>query len=521
MATVARGVALVLLLVLAACAPAARRVPAADVWPGRLRGADQSFVDGCYRCLELALREYEAALAAKVDGSIAPKAYRVAVHLAVRERLLGMYPGAYQTAPEHLAAGAASEDVEAAVDVLSAVPWRRGTQVPGSGLLPVAETLARLRARRASLEAVADTDAWSATLLLTLVGTNPFLGLDEGQRAAPGTQPGLDRDVWWRRHPDDASLSFTRLMLLRSSMEDLATFRVAHPSFVETEVLSGEVELARGRLISAGEAFGRALDEFPTLVPALALRADIRQRMEDYGVAITLYDQLLDRLPDHREALLGRVKSLGFSQRHEDAIATADRMITLGTWYTGEAHYWKAWNLYSLGRLDLARASVDDARRLMVNADLHYLGGVIAFKQARLDDAGTDFDAAIELEGRHCEAHFDRAALRLTRRAWPEAAAGFDEAGECLGARTPVIEQRIVDAREARMAEDARQALVVRREQALRDHHAQIGWARYNAGVAYANDGKSALARTRANEAITSGGPAAPAAERLLPQLPP
>ena len=64
-------------------------------------------------------------------------------------------------------------------------------------------------------------------------------------------------------------------------------------------------------------------------------------------------------------------------------------------------------------------------------------------------------------------------------------------------------------------------ALVARREQALRDHHAQLGWARYNAGVAYAISGKPAAARARADEAITIGGPAASAAQRLLPQLPP
>ena len=151
----------------------------------------------------------------------------------------------------------------------------------------------------------------------------------------------------------------------------------------------------------------------------------------------------------------------------------------------------------------------------------HYLGGAIAFRQQRLDDAHRDFDAAVELESRHCEAHFDRAAVDLTRGAWPMASAGFDEAFECLDARTPVIEQRIVDAREARLAEDVRAALVARREQALRDHHAQLGWARYNAGVAYANSGKPAEARARAGEAITIGGPAALAAQRLLPQLPP
>jgi len=251
------------------------------------------------------------------------------------------------------------------------------------------------------------------------------------------------------------------------------------------------------------------------------LRADIRQRMEDQEVALGLYDRLLARLPEHREALLGRVKTLGFLARHEDAIAGADRMLALGTWYMGEAYYWKAWNLFTLGRLDESLVSVDAARRLMVNADVHYLGGAIAFRQQRLDDARRDFDAAVELENRHCEAHFDRAAVDLTRRAWPVASEGFDTAFECLSARTPVLEQRIVDAREARLADDVRAALVARREQALREHQAQLGWARYNAAVAYANVGKPTEARARVADALTMGGPAAAAAQRLIPQLPP
>ena len=169
---------------------------------------------------------------------------------------------------------------------------------------------------------------------------------------------------------------------------------------------------------------------------------------------------------------------------------------------------------------DIMAGTMPRNRNVLVYDDDHYyLGGVIAFRQQRLDDAQRDFDAAIELEGRHCEAHFDRAALRLTRKEWPAAAAGFDEAFECLTARTPTLEQRIADAREARLSEEARAALVKRREQSLRDHRFQIAWARYNGGVAYANVGKLADARSRADEAIAIGGPAGEAALRLLPQL--
>jgi tetratricopeptide (TPR) repeat protein len=507
-----------LLVVGQGCAP--RVPPAVDPWPARLAAADAASGEGCYRCLERALQEYDAALAVRPDSALATRAYRTAVHLAIRERLIGLYPGAYQDAPARLAAGAASVDVEAAQDVLGVIAWRRGTLGLGTGMPAGQQDLPRLRARRVALDVAAEQDAWHATLLLALVATNPMIALDEGQAPVRGALPGLDRDTWWRRHPDDASLSFTRLTLLRGSLDDLASFMGAHPSFAEIDGLVGEAELARGRLVSADEAFARVLEALPTLVPALALRGDLRQQMEDFALATTLYDSLLVRVPEHREALLGRTKSLGFQGRHDDAMQTADRMLQLGTWYMGEAHYWKAWNLFTVRRLDEARASVDAARRLMVNADVHYLGGVIAFNQQRLDDALRDFDEAVALEGRHCEAHYDRAAVHLMQRAWATAATGFDAAFDCHTNRTATLEQRIADAREARLADDVRAALVARRERALVDHRHQLAWARYNGGVAYANIGKIGEARSRADDAIAIGGPAADAAQRLLAQLP-
>jgi tetratricopeptide (TPR) repeat protein len=482
-----------------------------------LTAADADVADGCYRCLERALATYESGLSR--GAATGPQAYRTAVHLAVRERLLGLHPGAYQDAPARLAMHGAPADVAAGNDVVPAVAWRRGSLVVGTGMPSPEGELERWRARRRDLATVADSDAWSATLLLSMIGTNFAVGLDEGQTPFRGPLPGLDRDMWWRRHPDDPSLSFARLTLLRSSIDELTAFHTAHPSFDEVDAILGEAELARGRLVSADEALARALSSFPSLVPALALRGDLRQRMEDFDMALTLYDALLVRLPEHREALLGRLKSLGFLGRHADAISAADRMLTLGTWYIGEAHYWKAWNLFNLRQLDDARIEVDQARKLMVNADVDYLGGVIAFRQNRLDDAQRDFDSAVQLESRHCEALFDRAALRLVQQDWAPASVGFDEAFACHAERTATFERRIADAREARLAEDARAALVVKREQALRDHRHQLAWARYNAAVAYANIGKPDITKVRVDEVMALGGPAVDAARDLLIQL--
>ncbi len=502
-----------------------------DVVATRLAAADADASAGCYRCLASALEGYDAVLRertarpvrreerARVDRDVAQRAYRVAVQLAIRERLIGLWPGEYQDAPTAYRSSAAPADVAAAEDVLSALPWRRGTVGLGSGMSVGREDLPRLRSRYTALEPLAATDPWAATLLLALVGTSPFIAMDDGQRMPPAGIAVLQPELWQARHPADLSLAFTRLTLLRSSIDDVTAFRDAQPAFVEMAAIVGEAELARGRLVSAEDALAAALVHLPGLVPALTLRGDIRQRMEDFDAAVGFYDAVLARAPEHREALLGRLKCLGFLGRHAEALADADRMLALGAWYLGEAHYWKAWNLFNLRRIDEARASVDDARRLLVNADVHYLGGVIAFRQERPDDALRDFDAAVDLEERHCEAHFDRAALYLVRQVWDKAARGFDQAYDCHAARTATFEQRIADARDARLPDAARAALVARREVALREHQHQRAWARYNAAVAHANVGNEAFVTARIDEALALGGPAADAARDLLAQL--
>lgn len=505
-------------MLLPACAQR-RRAPGADSWVTRVAAADADASAGCYKCLAAALEGYDVALGQRADGEVARRAYRVAVHLAIRERLIGLWPGEYQDAPAARRERAAPADVAAAEDVLETLPWRRGTVGLGAGMSVGREELPRLRSRYAALEPLAHGDAWAATLLLALVSTSPFVAMEEGQRVPPPAIAAPRPEVWQAWHPADLALAFTRLTLLRSSIEDVTAFGAAHPAFVEVAAIVGEAELARGRLVSAEEALAAALADLPGLVPALTLRGDIRQRMEDFDTALGFYDAVLARAPEHREALLGHMRCLGFMGRHEAAIADADRLLGLDSWYLGEAHYWKAWNLFNLRRLDDARASVDDARRLLVNADVHYLGGVIAFRQERQDDALRDFDAAIDLEERHCEAHFDRAALHLVRRVWDKASIGFDEAHDCHAARTPTFEQRIADAREARLADGAKVALVARRERALREHLHQRAWARYNAAVAHANIGHDAIVTARIDEALALGGPAAAAARDLLIQL--
>lgn len=502
------------------CTPGAPPVVTVDPWPAVVVEAEASVAEGCVRCLERGLAAYERVLAARHDPKVGARAYRVAVQLAVRDRLLGRYPAPHEGALARLREHGMPDDVADAEDVLPVLAWRRGTLGVNVGMNVSRDALPRLRARRSALEARADADPWAAELLLALVGSQPWVAFEEGQRIAGRVTPGLDPDVWWRRHPNDVALTFLRLVMLRETViDDWRLLQSRHPQFEEADAFIGDQELLRGRLVSAEEALAASLQAFPDMLASAALRADIRQQMEDYALALELYDVALARHGEHSEALLGRMRVLGFLQRHDEAIVVADQIMRLGQWYQGEARYWRAWNLFQLRRIDEARVSLDDARRLLVNADVHYLGGVIAFRQQRPEDAIRDFDAAIGLEERYCEAHFDRAAIRLIQQEWAPASAGFDEAFACHSARTAQLQQRIADAREARLPDAAKAALVARREQALRDHHHQRGWARYNAAVAHANVGALDTARQRIDEALALGGPAADAARDLVIQL--
>src|SRR5690606_22705124 len=90
--------------------------------------ADALARQGCYQPMAEALRTYQALLADAEDVALRRRAFDVAVLLAVRERVLGLYPGPHQEAPQHLAAGLTDPDVTLALDVLALIDWRRGTR---------------------------------------------------------------------------------------------------------------------------------------------------------------------------------------------------------------------------------------------------------------------------------------------------------------------------------------------------------------------------------------------------------
>src|SRR5262249_17438261 len=121
--------------------------------------------------------------------------------------------------------------------------------------------------------------------------------------------------------------------------------------------------------------------------PALTVAiANLAVTAEDFERAIEFYDKTLALIPDHTEDLMGRIRALTYSNRHDDAIVATDRLLALNR-NPGEARYWRALNEEQLDRHNPAWADVERAAEGMVSPDVPKLAGLIAINRRQLDVA--------------------------------------------------------------------------------------------------------------------------------------
>jgi tetratricopeptide (TPR) repeat protein len=157
-----------------------------------------------------------------------------------------------------------------------------------------------------------------------------------------------------------------------------------------------------------------AIPNSPVITVTLA---NVWRARNEFARALTLYDEALMVRPTQRDALLGRAMTLTYLGRTDGAIATATKMIELGTWYLGDAYYWRAWNLYQRGQLDAAADDVVNAKQLQRSGALLTLSGMIAYDQTRRIDARRDFDAAKAMNpGTNCPAMWYLGLINLDER---------------------------------------------------------------------------------------------------------
>ncbi len=430
-----RIVAILAVVVLAAGCAARRQAPAPLGEPGPVEELTRLIEHGCYRCLESAFAEAEA-------RGVRAHAFEAAALLVLRSKELGLpFEAWLEKARAHAGSDGSSS---LSLDIVTAIP-----PFPLSGNRDaMVDLTARVQAR-------ASLTSWREALQ----GPPPA---ESGGGASDVFRAYLDVSLvcaFGRLRQDEQSFSepldpVARVPLYQygigicdnTQAARLAALRAGDPEFVDADFALGryaledtvhpDPEQAIRHLESAADAFPRS--------PAITtMIGDVYRAWEEWAPALAAYDDAIAASPDHPEALLGRTISLSRLLRSQEAIATATRLIDLGQWRVGEAHYWRAWNYLLAGEYQIARRDADSARALMANAALFVLSGTIEWRLRRLETAEQEFQEALTMDLGECEAAFDLGVVRDERGKPPEALAAFQQARQCHDLSTKLRREAI------------------------------------------------------------------------------
>ena len=321
--------------------------------------------------------------------------------------------------------------------------------------------------------------------------TSRCVGLARGDPSSDGE--ARSRDV--------PLVSYRRATCGHADAEALAGVVAAEPRFAEAHYFAAVAALNAGALLATERELDRFEGRFPNASAAAFLRGQVLLALEEYEPAAAAFARVLTTVPAMPDALLYHLRA----ESHVDPLrgeAAADRLVSLGTWHQGEAHYWRAWNRRALKRLEEAAADIETAKRVMYNAAVPKLAGFIAYERNDLELAEAELVESLDRDATDCEVQFALGQVLVRSRRWPEAAARLAETLTCTRAAQDALGRRLAEIQEAQL-DPVRQGRLHRRIEVQRAaERTREGQATFGAASALALSGRLAEARPLAEAAL-------------------
>jgi len=284
-----------------------------------------------------------------------------------------------------------------------------------------------------------------------------------------------------------------------TASEPLEALLAVEPRFREIQyhlglfALGGQTSHAPD-LEAADARFRAAYDwrqDWPTLTLAIA---NVAMSAEDFPRAFEFYNRTLGMATNDPEALAGTIRALTYANRHQEAIAAADRLIATGH-NPGEAHYWRAMNFARLKDDEQAWVDIEQAASALANADVPKLAGILAINRRDFATARARLELARTRRPGDCETSYYLQAVASEQRDWDAAATAAAESGACFDTEELNIQQELATVRAAIMAPERRSRLIARREQQLASGARMRATAWFNAAAANFNLSRADEAR--------------------------
>jgi tetratricopeptide (TPR) repeat protein len=271
-------------------------------------------------------------------------------------------------------------------------------------------------------------------------------------------------------------------------LQGLQSLLTMDPEFHEAELFLGDLEMQSGKVLSAEKRYLNAFAHIPESTAVVISLANVCFHLEEFDRCLEFNDMALELAPRYRDALLGRAMSLGYLNRHEEALTELQKILELGKYYIGETYYWTAWNLNELGRIDEAQSNIDKAKNYLIgHKEVASLSGLIAYQQKRLDDAEKDFTEALDLNPYDCEAAFYMGKIHAERLDWYESGTFYEKAATCNAATEAALNGKIKEIEASGMSEARKQRHIQKKKAQVLQLRRSKATSYYNAAAGFFN----------------------------------
>lgn len=380
--------------------------------------ADALFRAGCYTCLMEALTIYQ-------KHKVAQGIFDASLLIAIREKELGI-PADDSSAAARSVVTLASQPVLEAFELIigetSGMDPIQRAALTGRDRPPVE----RDNPKRRALDSLFGKDVTATYVALTIDCESPKL------------IETVDIDGLTKQYDGFSLMQFRLSRCGRPAQaRHLATLRANDPRWTDTLFWEarGAIAGSPGGVIDLSRVialYGEGRAAFPQSLALTMAWANANLSAEEFAPAQSGFDDVLLVFGEHRDALNGRMQALSYQMRHPDAVATATRLIDLGTWHLGDAYYWRAWNRYHLKEYETAWADVENATKGLANARVYMLAGLIAYERMELPTAIQRFDRAYEIDSSACDALWMSGLVSIDQTELGAAAPKFTKAMTCF-----------------------------------------------------------------------------------------
>lgn len=470
-------------LVLAACAPSSKVVTVEVTDQSlKIQQAGALVHKGHYLAFKKAAGIYgELYARPRLRSEIAVPYMEACLRLALREKEIGIdNPATLAAAGKILKDNPALSGFEPHMTLVTALPLRT------RGVLRDIDTTYRGKMSQESLKAAEET-------LRKIAGTSDFSAC---VAAAWTCSFGLYSELWrdpagyLRSYPDSLALMYEIAICGEGKPHLLQKILEREPEFSEANYHLGEISLREGRLLEAEAYLLKAYQAIPESPQNRILLAGIYFATEEFDRSLEYYDLTLQISPAYRDALLGKAICLSYLGMYEEALPVLERILELGYWLIGEAHYWLAWNLHELKRDPEALRHIDEAKgRLPTNSEVFGLAGTLSLDLGELDRAEKDFLESLKYNEANTESLFGLGTLTGRNDRWGESGAYYEKAGRAWESTGAALQTKIEDIKNSALSVDRKGRLLRKREAQLERTRLAEATSYYDAAAAYGNAG--------------------------------